>query len=150
MAEVARFSPFRNLARLDPFGREFDDLFKGFLLTPLPAQQTAAGSRIPIDISEDETSYKVRAEIPGFSKEDIQISVHGDEVSISAETKRDKEEKTGETVVLRECYYGKQYRAFTLAQAVDDAKASAKYADGVLELVLPKKESAVTRKIAIE
>jgi HSP20 family protein len=149
MADITRFNPFGGLTRLDPFGRDLEDLFKGFFLTPIPFNQ-AAGSQIPVDITEDDKSYKVRAEIPGFNKEDIQISVNGDQVSISAETKKEKEEKKGDQVVLRECYYGKQYRAFTLAQMVDDTKTTAKYADGVLELVLPKKGAAATRKIAID
>jgi HSP20 family protein len=149
MADITRFNPFRGLTRLDPFGREIDDLFKGFFLTPVPLNQ-ASGGQIPIDITEDDKSYKVRAEIPGFNKEDLHISVNGDQVSISAETKKEKEEKKGDQVVLRECYYGRQYRAFTLGQTVDDTKTTAKYADGVLELILPKKAPATTRKIAID
>jgi len=149
MAELARFNPFRGLARFDPFGREMEDLFKGFFLAPVPLQQMAGG-QIPIDVTEDDKAYKVRAEMPGFAREEIDVSVNGDQVSISAETKKEKEEKKGEQVVLRECYYGKQYRAFTLPMAVDDTKTSAKYTNGVLELVLPKKAAAATKKIAID
>ena len=123
--------------------------FKGFFVTPLPFHQTPSGL-VPIDVTEDEKAYKVRAEIPGFNREEISVSVEGDQVSISAETRREKEEKKGDQVVVRECYSGKQYRAFTLPQAVDDAKTSAKYTNGVLELVLPKKAAASTKKIAID
>lgn len=149
MTNITRFSPFRGLTRFDPFGRDLEDMFKGFFLTPIPSGQPTAG-QIPIDLTEDDKSYKVRAEIPGFNKEDIQVSVNGDQVSISAETKKEREEKKGDEVVLRECYYGRQYRSFTLPQAVDDAKTAAKYADGVLELVLPKKAAAATKKITVE
>ena len=149
MADITRFNPLRGLARFDPFGRDIDDLFKGFFLTPVPFNQMTGG-QIPLDITEDDKSYKVRAEIPGFNKEDVHVSVNGDQVSISAETKKEKEEKKGDQVVLRECYYGKQYRAFTLTQAVDDTKTTAKYADGVLELVLPKKAAAAKKKITID
>ena len=149
MADIARFNPFRGLARLDPIGREMEDLFKGFFLAPVPFQQMSGG-QIPIDVTEDDKAYKVRAEIPGFSREEIDLSVNGDQVSISAETKKEKEEKKGDQVVLRECYYGKQYRAFTLPQAVDESKTSARYTNGVLELVLPKKAAAATKKIAID
>lgn len=148
MADMTRFNPFRGLARFDPFGRDIDDFFKGGFVTPIQFNQLSAG-QIPIDVSEDDKSYKVRAEIPGFNKEDIHVSVHGDQVSISAETKKEKEEKKGDQVVLRECYYGRQQRAFTLPQAVDDTKATAKYTDGVLELVLPK-AGAASKKIAID
>jgi len=149
MAELARFNPFRTLSRLDPLGREMDEMLKGFFVTPFPVDQVPAG-RFPIDVTEDEKTYKIRAEIPGFSKEEITVSVEGDQVSISAETRKEKEEKKGDQVVVRECYSGKQYRAFTLPQAVDDAKTSARYSNGVLELVLPKKTAAATKKIAID
>jgi len=149
MADLVRFNPFRGLSRLDPFGREIEDLFKGFFLTPVPFPQMG-GSQIPVDVTEDEKSYKVRAEIPGFKREEIDVSVSGDQVTISAETKKEKEEKKGEQVVLRELYYGKQYRSFTLPQAVDDTKTTAKYSDGILELMLPKKGAAATKKISID
>ncbi len=149
MADIARFNPFRGLARLDPFGREMEDMFKGFFLAPVPFNQLST-AQIPIDVTEDEKNYKVRAELPGFNREEIQVSVDGDQVSIIAETKKEKEEKKGDQVVVRECYVGKQYRAFTLPQAVDDSKTSAKYVNGVLELVLPKKAATATKKIAID
>ena len=149
MADLVRFNPFRGLSRLDPFGREIEDMFKGFFLTPMPFRELGGG-QIPVDVTEDDKSYKVRAEIPGFKREEIDVSVNGDRVTISAETKKEKEEKKGEQVVLRELYYGKQYRSFTLPQMVDDTKTSAKYTDGVLELVLPKKGAAATKKITVE
>lgn len=148
MADIARFTPFRNLSRLDPFGRDLDELFKGSFMTPMPAA-ALAGAQFPIDITEDDKAYKVHAEIPGFGKEDIHVQVNGDQVTISAETKKENEEKKDDRVVMRECYYGRQYRAFTLPQAVDDAATTAKYADGVLTLVLPKKGAGGAKKIVI-
>lgn len=149
MADITRFNPFRALTSFEPFGREFDELFKGFLLTPLSSKHLTGG-QIPVDVTEDEKAYKVRAELPGFNKDEISVSVNADQVSISAETKKEKEEKKGEEVVFRECYYGKQYRSFTLPQGVDEAGATAKYEDGVLSLMLPKKALTETKKIAIE
>lgn len=149
MSELALFNPLRRLARTEPFGRDIDELFKGFFLTPMPFGSSTAG-QFPIDVTEDDKTYKVRAEIPGFKKEDIQVSVTGDQVSISAETKKEKEEKKGGEIVLRECYYGKQYRAFSLPQSVDEATTTAKYEDGVLNLVLPKKGNGLMQKIAIQ
>lgn len=147
MTGIARFNPFRRFMHADPFGREIDDLFRGFFLTPTSPRSTLA-RQIPIDITEDEKSYRIRAEMPGLNKTDIQLSVSGDRVTISTETKQEMEEKTGEQVVLRECFYDGQYCALTLPQAVDDTTTTAKYADGVLELILPKTGTA-TRKIAI-
>ncbi len=149
MADITRFNPFRGLTHVDPLGRDMDEMFKGFFLTPMPFN-SSAGKQFPVDISEDDKTYKVRAEIPGFNKEDIRVSVSGDQVSISAETKKEKEEKKGNQVFLRECYYGRQYRAFSLPQNVDDSKTTAKYEDGVLNLVLPKKGNGNNKKITVE
>lgn len=149
MSDLTRFNPFRGLARVDPFGRDLDDMFKGFFLAPMPFNQPASG-QFPIDVTEDEKNYKVRAELPGFAKDEISVSVSGDQVTIAAETKKEKEEKKGSQVVLRECYYGKQFRSFTLPQPVDDGKTTAKYEDGVLNLVLPKKGNGKNKSIAID
>lgn len=149
MANLTRFNPFRGITRVDPFGRELDDIFKGFFLTPMPLNELSTG-QFPIDVSEDDKNYTVRAELPGFKKEDINISVAGDQVSITAETKKEKEEKKGSQVVLRECYYGRQSRSFTLPQNVDDGKTTAKYEDGVLCLTLPKKGNGKNKSITID
>jgi len=95
--------------------------------------------RIKMDVAETDQGYTVKAEIPGAKKEDIKITVEGNRITIAAETKRETEEKEGETVVRRERYIGHQSRSFALAHEIDDAKAVAKYEDGVLELSLPKK-----------
>ena len=149
MTGLALFNPLRRLAHVDPFARDMDDFFKGGFFAPLNFN-TASMSQFPVDVTEDDKNYKVRAEIPGFRKEDIQVSVDGDRVSISGETKKEDEEKKDGEVVFSECYYGKQYRSFTLPQAVDKDKTSAKYQDGVLNLVLPKKGHGSSQKIAIQ
>ena len=69
---------------------------------------------------------------------------------ISAEVKKESEEKKGKRVLRSERYYGKVYRAFTLGQPVDDASAGAKYSDGVLELTLPKKAAVQAKRITIQ
>lgn len=107
-------------------------------------------AQIPIDITEDDKGYKVRAEMPGFNKDDISVSVSGDQVSISAETKKEKEEKKGDKIIHRECYYGKQFRSFTLLQAADETAVTARYENGVLSLELAKKPGNDTRKIKID
>src|SRR5208282_3875419 len=78
MTDIARFNTFGGLGRFEPLGREMEDLFKGFFLAPVPFHQISAG-RIPIDVTEDDKSYKeVCAELPGFSREEIDVSVNGD------------------------------------------------------------------------
>ena len=140
-----------NITRYDPFGDVFDDLMKGFLVRPVAAAEAGETvRRIRIDVAEKDGEYKVLAEIPGVKKDDIQVDIEGDVVSISAETRAEKDVKEGERVIHSERYFGKVSRSFRLGQEVDQAKASAKYTDGVLELVLPKKTAASAKRVTIQ
>ena len=89
------------------------------------------------------------AELPGVKKEEISIIINGNEVAVSAEVKHEKIVKDGDTVLRAERYYGKIQRAFTLGHEVDQATAQAKYNDGVLELTLPKKTGAASKRLAV-
>jgi HSP20 family protein len=91
----------------------------------------------------------VKAEIPGVSKDDIKVSVEGNQVSLSAEVKKEKEEKEGAKVIRSERYYGSVSRSFTLDESVDQSAASAKYENGVLQLTLPKKPNGQARLLKI-
>lgn len=147
MANITRYDPL-SLARLDPFS-DIEDMFKGFFVRPVLFEGQPQ-MEIKMDLKEDDKAYTVQAEIPGVKKEDIQVSIDGNRVSISAETKMEKEEKEGEKVLRSERYCGKVARSFTLANEVDEAQAQAKYSDGVLELTLPKKPGATARKLTIQ
>jgi HSP20 family protein len=147
MANITRHDPF-SLARTDPFG-DIDDLFKGFFMRPVLLEGQPQ-MQIKMDVKEDDNAYTVHADIPGVKKEDIHVSIEGNQVSISAETKTEKEEKKGEKVLRSERYFGKVARSFTLAHEVDEAKAQARYNDGVLELTLPKKAATSAKKLAIQ
>ena len=146
-SNLMRFDPFSDIARGDPFGG-FDDLLRNFSLAPVMRGMDAT-PLIKMDVSETDQAYTIKAEMPGLNKEDIKVDINGNQISIRAETKKEKETKEGEKVVRSERYYGQQYRSFTLAQEVDDTKAYAKYQDGVLVLSLPKKPSAGHKKLAV-
>jgi HSP20 family protein len=137
-----------DITRYDPFG-ELDDLFRGFFVRPM-AFEGKPQLQIKMDVSENEGTYVVKAELPGVSKDDINITIDGNQVAISAEVKQEKEARDGEKVLRQERYFGKVYRAFSLAQDVDDAAATAKYNNGVLELTLPKKQAASAKKLRVE
>lgn len=140
-----------NITRFSPFDDSFDDLLRGFFIRPMTFEGSQAQApQIRMDVKEDESSYTVHAEIPGVSKEDIQVGIDGNQVSISAEVKRRNEEKDGARVLKTERYYGKTARSFALATEVDAGGAQAKYTDGVLELVLPKKATNSARQITIQ
>lgn len=136
-----------NITRLDPF----EDLFRGFFVRPVDfSGDGAKAASIKMDVKEGENAYLVHAELPGVRKEDIHVTVEGNQVSISAEVKQEKEVKDGDRVLRSERYFGKVSRSFQLGQDVDDAKASAKFADGVLELTLPKRATLSSRRLAID
>ena len=103
---------------------------------------------IRLDVRETADAYTVSAEIPGVKKEQIAVEIEGNEVTISAETARDAQ-KDGEKWLRTERFFGKSARRFALPQDLDEAKAEAKFADGVLELTLPKKAVVTGRKIQV-
>ncbi|HUG77252.1 MAG TPA: Hsp20/alpha crystallin family protein [Burkholderiales bacterium] len=142
MAQVTRFDPFNELV---------DDFFKGFLVRPVALEgRGETMPRMKVDVAENNGAYVVTAEIPGVKKEDIQVTIDGAEIGLSAEVKREKEVSQDERVLHVERAFGKLSRSFTLPQEVDEAKAEAKYRDGVLELTLPKKAAAARKQIAIQ
>ncbi len=103
-----------------------------------------------MDVTEDENAYTVTADLPGVKKEDINVSIDGNQVSIAAEVKKEHDEKDGAKILRSERHYGKFSRHFTLLQEVDESGAQAKYADGVLELKLPKKAQASAKRLYIQ
>jgi HSP20 family protein len=139
-----------NVTRYDPFGDLFDDLMKGFFVRPIAAEGTTAAPRMKLEVSEQAEAFKVLAEIPGVKKDEIQVTIDGDQVTIGAEVRKEKDVKEGERLVHSERYYGKVSRAFRLGADLDESKAQARYTDGVLELILPKKTTAAARKLTIQ
>ncbi|MGL1832944.1 Hsp20/alpha crystallin family protein [Rhodocyclaceae bacterium SMB388] len=137
-----------NIIRRDPF----DELFRGFFVRPVEygSGVSAEAPEMRVDVKEDSDAYQIHAELPGITKEDIHVHVDGPVVSISAERKQEKEIKDGERVLRTERYFGKVSRSFQLGQEVDEANASAKFNDGVLELRLPKKAAAQAKRLTID
>lgn len=148
MGTLSRWDPIGEIARFDPF-RDMNDYFKGFMLRPV-FQGLEAEPEIKLEISEADKIYTVKADVPGVKKNDIQVSIDGNQISISAEVKHEKEEKEGNKLVRSERYYGKQFRSFTLAHDIDESKAEAEYSDGVLKLTLPKKAGTEAKTLAIK
>ena len=146
-----------NVTRFSPLDDAFDNLLRGFVLRPasLDARETAVKFRV--DISEDDKAYTVHADLPGVKKDEIHIAIDGEQVTITAETRAQtqtvdevKDTNDGKRVLRSERYAGKYYRAFTLGAEVDDTAAAARYADGVLELTLPKKAPAAAKRVTIQ
>lgn len=147
MANITRFDPFNELTRLASFG-DADDFFSGFTLRPV-FRGMPAEPQIKLEVADEGKTYVVKAEIPGAKKEDIRVSVEGNQISISAEVKKEKEEKEGKKLLRSERYYGKVSRSFTLGQDVDQEAAQANYIDGVLQLTLPKKAGSTAKEVKV-
>lgn len=138
-----------NLVRFNPVDDAFDDLFRGFFMRPVRMEGTP-DVQIKMDVKENDKAYSVHAEIPGVKKDDIHITIDGNQVAISAEVKSEKDVKEGEKVLRSERYYGKVSRSFTLPLDVDEGSAQAKYNDGVLDLTLPKKAATQSRRVTVQ
>jgi len=143
---LTRFDPFAEISRLEPFNA-MEDWFRDFNLRPA-LRDWNIEPRIKMDVEESESNYVVKAEIPGVKKEDIKVDVEGNVVSISAELKRESEQKSGKSL-RSERYYGVQSRSFTLAHDIDETRIEAKYAEGVLSLTLPKKPGKANKHVTI-
>lgn len=136
--EIARraFEIFESNGRI--FGRDLEDWFQAEseLLHPMH-----------VDVSETDQEVDVRAEVPGFSPNELEVSVEGNRLTIAGKRETREERKDAKTVYRERCC-DQVLRVLTLPSAVDTDKAEATLKDGVLELKLPK--AAPARKIAIE
>lgn len=139
------------LRTLDPFSLDpFEDTFRS-LMRPWRMDLPEAAPRIKIDLTEQDGSYAVKADIPGVKKDDIDVRIDGNLVTISAEVKTEKEEKgNGGRVLRRERLEGYASRSFTVASPVDEGKVQAIYKDGILALTLPKKSDTSSKRIAVQ
>jgi HSP20 family protein len=143
MMNITRYNPVNLTSPLDDV---FGDFLHGFL-QPVRALPQA---QIRMDVTETEDAYTVHAEIPGVKKDDIQVTIEGAQVTISAEINKVQDDKDKDRLLRTERYYGNVFRSFTLAQEVDETGAEAKYDAGVLELRLPKKATTAARKLTIQ
>lgn len=142
MNNISLFEPLK-ASSIGPL----DDVLSGFFRPMKIGGQSEF--QIKMDVREDDKSYSVHAEIPGVKKEDIRVSIDGDEVSISADVKQEKEIRDNEKLIRSERRYGKITRTFLLGSEVDDSQSEAKYNDGVLELTLPKKAVTSSKTLTI-
>lgn len=129
-------------------GDPFENFFEGFFRPVRRGGETE--SQTPaVDVVERAKEFVVTADLPGVKKEDIQITLQDSVLSISAESKKQSEEKQGERVIRRERRYGKFLRTMQLGQDIDESNVKASFNNGVLELTLPKKEEVQPKKVTV-
>ena len=146
MAEryLTRWEPLRDLVTMRD---DMDRLFESFF-GKMPEMKSDLWSPA-IDIAENNGNIEVHAEIPGIKKEDIKVTVKDNVLSISGERKQENEVKE-KTFHRIERTYGKFCRSIMLPAEVDADKVKASYKDGVLNITLPKPESAKPKKIDVD
>jgi HSP20 family protein len=144
------------LVRWDPF-RELEDMsdrlnrmFSRPALPPTNGKETmvVADWAPPVDVSETDGEYQIKAEIPDVKKEDVKVTVEDGVLTIQGERKHEKEEK-GKKYHRVERSYGSFIRSFTLPDLVDEGRVKAGFKDGVLNLQLPKSEKAKPKAIEV-
>jgi len=143
--DLSAWSGFGGLSDLR---NEIDRLFEVPLSELARTSHMLSGWNPPIDLYEDKDSVTVRVELPGMKKEDIDLSLHDNTLSISGERKH--EEKYEEAEVYRaERFFGRFQRTITLPTTVAADKTKAQYKDGVLTITLPKTEEAKPKHIDV-
>ena len=140
--ETTAWSPLDRLSSLRDL---FDSAFA--LASTAPAWQRDWAPAL--DVSEDDHNLVVDLELPGVKKEDFDISLENDVLTIAGERRREEQEGEGESF-RRERFFGRFSRSITLPVAVQSDQVTAKYEDGILHITLPKAEEAKPKKIAVE
>lgn len=145
--EFPAWSPFRHLSSLrDEIDRLFESPLNALTST---SQQFLSGWLPAIDLYEDRDHLTLKAELPGMKKEEIDISLHGDVLTLSGERKEDKQFDNAQTY-RTERFLGRFQRSFTLPVPIALEKISANYKDGVLTVTLPKAEEAKPKQINVK
>jgi HSP20 family protein len=142
---IERWDPFRDMVSLRD---AVSSLLQESFVRPGGVAGGGSPATLPLDVHETDSEFVVKASLPGMKPEDVQITVHGDTVTIRGETKAEEERK-GQTWHLRERRSGAFQRSVSLATPIDSDKANARFDDGVLTLTLPKSEKARPKQIKI-
>ncbi|MFQ5745225.1 MAG: Hsp20/alpha crystallin family protein [Acidobacteriota bacterium] len=146
--QLVRWDPFRDLRFLHRrMDRLFNEALSGY---PDSAEgEPITASWVPaVDIYEGDAAITLRAELPGLSEDDVEVTLEDGRLTVKGEKKLEQEEKEGEYRRI-ESRYGAFYRSFPLPNTVDKEQIKARFDNGVLEVSLPKAEAAKPKRIAV-
>lgn len=144
MTQIVRFSPRTDLRRLQA---DFDRMFGAFFPT-MPDDETPVSWTPHLDVLETADAYVLEMDVPGVSRDEIQINLHDGVLSISGE-RLAREVQENDNVVRVERHVGRFYRSFSVPKQVNDQKITARHENGVLTVTLPKVEESKPRKISV-
>ncbi len=124
----------------------FDDFFSNAFID----EQSETNKMMPMDVSERDKEYIIRANMPGIKKDNVKVSVHDNELIIEGkQVSEKKENEKNETVYRYERFKGNYRRVVSLPEMCDIERVEAKMEDGVLTLIIPKKEPIPAKEIKI-
>jgi len=131
----------------------FDRFFENDLFDWSNRNFSTTNTTLPsVNIKESSEEFEVEVAAPGLTKKDFRIELNHDQLTVSSEQETEQESREGQQFALREFSYQSFSRTFTLPNIVDSEKIGAKYENGILRIVIPKKEEArpkPARQIAI-
>ena len=152
MTTMTRFVPFRSpLADIAVLQNRLNSIFNDFGRQDTSGQEMlTTGNFVPaVDIYEDEHKLALKFEVPGVKQEDLDVRVENQTLTVKGERKFESEEKE-ENFHRIERSFGSFTRSFTLPSTVDTGSVVAKYDNGVLSILLAKKEAAKPKQVKIE
>jgi HSP20 family protein len=142
---MSNLSPFVSRNLIDELFREVSP---GYFIKPLHGDPLP--TQIKVDVKENPGEFIVHAEIPGAGKENINVNIEGNVVSIRAQVNQVDSESSDEKLLRSERYYGEVSRSFQLSSEIDESTSKARYDNGVLTLNLPKKQKQSGQRLAID
>jgi HSP20 family protein len=140
---LIRWEPFRALRRRDDV---FDDLFREAFRRPMPEEEDLVEPAV--DVAESDGEVIVKMEVPGVEKDQLQLTVSDDRLTVRGETRKETEEKR-KSYYRQEIRYGAFQRSVPLPVEIDPAKAHAELKNGVLKVALPKSKQPKAQEIKV-
>jgi HSP20 family protein len=145
MSQIMHREPARSLV-----DELFSDFFNrsGWTVAARTAELPAT-ARARMDVVDKGDKYAVSVDLPGVRKEDIQVSIDGARVAVTADGKSEREVKNGDKVLHTERFATSYARSFELPDEVTEEGADAAFENGVLRLTLPKRAQAVSKRLTV-
>lgn len=141
------------LRRNDPFGALVDDVFNDFFqragMAPPRGGDGATVARARMDVLDKGEKFEIKLDLPGVSKDEINVSIEGARVEVQTESRKQRETKDGERLLHSERTFTSYARSFELPAEVAEDGAEATFENGVLTLLLPKRAAVVGKRLTI-
>ncbi|HAB47801.1 MAG: Hsp20/alpha crystallin family protein [Betaproteobacteria bacterium] len=155
MTRISLYEPFSSVFPADLFanalaGSNWPEWSRAIAAPAATSRTSSSTLAMPVDVIETARGWTIRAELAGVSKDQIDIQIDKNSVSISAKRERQAELKDGERLLRAEIAAGSVMRSFAMPSELDESAASATFDAGILTLELPRKQAQVARKLSVQ